>query len=117
MGNTLDKNLPKLEEDTLSPPATMLVNFFSVSQLIPKIHAWAVPKMPHFGENSEIWPRYWQSKLKSRFLPPSFSRPTSISKWVGAPDYVCTSHAGTAGALVVMTVVLVKKERKLSKNI
>ena len=32
-------------------------------------------------------------------------------------SYVCTSHAGTAGALVVMTVVLVKKERKLSKNI
>ena len=44
-------------------------------------------KRPYFGENIEIWPRYWPSKLKSRFLPPSFSRPTSISKWVGAPDY------------------------------
>ena len=81
------KNLPKREEDTLSAPATTLVNLFSFSQLILKIYAWAVPKMPHFGENSEIWPRYWQSKLKSRFFPPSFSRPTSISKWVGESDY------------------------------
>ena len=70
----------------------MLVNLFSVSQLILKIYAWAVPKMPNFGENSDIWLRYWLSKLKSRFLPPSFSRPTSISKWVGAPDYVL--HGG-----------------------
>ena len=44
-------------------------------------------KRPYFGENIEIWPRYWPSKLKSRFLPPSFSRPTSISKWVGESDY------------------------------
>ena len=82
------KNLPKLEEDTLSAPATMLVNLFSVSQLILKIYAWAVPKMPHFGENSDIWPRYWPSKLKSRFLGTSFPRPTSISKWVGEHDYL-----------------------------
>ena len=74
--NTLDKNLAKLEEDTLSAPATMLVNFFWVSQLILKIHAWAVPKMPHFCENSDIWPRYRPSKLKSRFLGTSFSRLT-----------------------------------------
>ena len=52
-------------------------------------------KRPYFGENIEIWPRYWPSKLKSRFLPPSFSRPTSISKWVGAPDY---AGAGEGGA-------------------
>ena len=80
------KNLAKLGEDTLGAPVTMLVNLFSVSQRILKIYAWAVPKMPHLGENSDIWPRYWSSKLKSRFLPPSFSRPTSISKWVGEPD-------------------------------
>ena len=48
-------------------------------------------KRPHFGENTEIWPRYWPSKLKSRFLPPSFSRPTSISKWVGESDYAIPS--------------------------
>ena len=70
------KNLPKPEEDTLSAPATMLVNFFGVSQLILKIHAWAVPKMPLFGENGDIWPRYQSSKLKSRFLGTSFSRLT-----------------------------------------
>ena len=43
-------DIPKKEGDTLSPPATMLVNFFFVSQLIPKIHAWAVPKMPGFDK-------------------------------------------------------------------
>ena len=74
--NTLDKNLAKLGEDTLGAPATMLVNFFWVSQLILKIHAWAVPKMPHFGENSDIWLRYRPSKLKSHFLGTSFSRLT-----------------------------------------
>ena len=74
--NTLDKNLAKLEEDTLGAPATMLVNFFWVSQLILKIHAWAVPKMPLFGENGYIWPIYQPSKLKSRFLGTSFSRLT-----------------------------------------
>ena len=54
----------------------MLVNFFWVSQLILKIHAWAVPKMPLFGENGDIWPRYQSSKLKSRFLGTLFSRLT-----------------------------------------
>ena len=74
--NTLDKNLAKLGEDTLSVPTAMLMNFFWVSQLILKIHAWAVPKMPLFGENGDIWPRYQSSKLKSRFLGTSFSRLT-----------------------------------------
>ena len=81
------KNLPKLEEDTLSAPATMLVNLFSVSQLILKIYAWAVPKMPHFGENNDIWLRYWPSKLKSRFLGTSFSRLTFL-KSGGDPVYI-----------------------------
>ena len=66
--NTLDKNLAKLGEDTLGVPMAMLMNFFGVSQLILKVHAWAVPKMPHFGENSDIWLRYRPSKLKFRFL-------------------------------------------------
>ena len=76
--NTLDKNLAKLEEDTCGAPATMLVHFFLVSQLVLKIHAWAVPKIPHFCENSDIWPRYRPSKLKSRFLGTSFSRLTFL---------------------------------------
>ena len=42
--------------------------------------------MPHFGENSDIWPRYWQSKLKSRFLGTSFSRLTFL-KSGGDPVY------------------------------
>ena len=34
--------------------------------------------MPHFGENSDIWPIYQPSKLKSRFLGTSFPRLTFI---------------------------------------
>jgi len=37
------KNLPKLGEDALGASATVLVNFFSVSQRVLKIYAWAVP--------------------------------------------------------------------------
>ena len=91
--NTLDKNLAKLEEDTLGAPATMLVNFFWVSQLILKIHAWAVPKMPHFGENSDIWLRYRPSKLKSHFLGTSFSRLTFL-KSGGDPVYQSNTSFG-----------------------
>ena len=47
------KNLAKLGEDTLGAPATMLVNFFSFSQRILKIHAWAVPK------KAPLWSKHW----------------------------------------------------------
>ena len=55
--------------------------------------------MPHFGENSEIWPRYWQSKLKSRFLPPSFSRPTSASGLGNLTSKLEAVHKEVGGCL------------------
>ena len=42
--------------------------------------------MPHFGENSDIWPIYQPSKLKSRFLGTSFPRLTFL-KSGGDPVY------------------------------
>ena len=64
-------------------------------------------KRPYFRENIEIWPRYWPSKLKSRFLPPSFSRPTSISKWValGSNNVSICASLGTHAYLCVQQKV------------
>ena len=86
------KNLAKLEEDTLGAPVTMLVNLFSFSQRILKIHAWAVPK------KALLWWKHWnlaeilavkvEIPLFTPFvLPTHFHQQVGRGSWLGLDLY------------------------------
>ena len=85
------KNLAKLGEDTLGAPVTMLVNLFSVSQRILKIHAWAVPK------KAPLWSKHWNLaeiltvKVEIPLFTP-FVLPTHFHQQVGRGSWLYNTN-------------------------
>ena len=100
------KNLAKLGEDTLGAPATMLVNFFSFSQRILKIHAWAVPK------KAPLWWKHWNLaeiltvKVEIPLFTP-FVLPTHFHQQVGRGTWLAFDNKSCVwGQISIYTICI-----------